>query len=827
MDYFVWRFSRGLVDYWRTAAHISAFFAHFFTVSLLAKTIFWPWKRDFTASRTQGFDPKEWFNRHVFNLFSRFLGFLIKFFVILIWLAWEIIWWTGVIVFFPIWILFPLVIILVLLNITKEISHATSIENVNLLVLASSIALIVFIISIESIVFKSRRLNRLIETDYQNPNLDDPWFLSLCAHLLVDPDTLKNSWLNENLKDILISAHLSRTEFDKIANWEILKQVERTKKQCWWSKENIFKTRPLTEDWVFGWTFNLNNFSQNLDFRKGNDSLAIINLKELEILKNALAEGNGVNVVITGETGTGRKRLVENLALDISRRNIPTRLAGKKIVDFQLDNLLATSGGEEDKIYLLKKVFIEACTAGNIILFIPTLGNYLESGPEEEQIGRIDITPILTTFLENAGIQIVTVAGQQELNTLFQSHPNLAKYFKVIQLQEPDMEDCLILLCEKGNQLESQYGKLVTYGAIKKALELSSRYLQEVAMPKRALDFLEEAVSYLNDKNPGDHIIKEAEVEIFASQKIGSPVGTLKDKEKEQLENMEETMKEKIVGQTEAISAVASALRRRRLDLSNPNRPAGCFLFLGPTGVGKTHTAEVLANLYYRGESRMARLDMSEYQGEDGVAKLLGDASSKVEGYFRKILSANPFNLILLDELEKASREVHQLLLQIMEEGMAKTGTGKKLNFRETIIIATSNAESLLIQELVKKNESYTATQKTVIDKIQQDRIFSPELLNRFDEIIVFHPLRQDEMIKIADLNMKDLKKRLLNKEIIISYDEAFIQKLARVGFDPVFGARELRRVVEKQIEDAIAKDFLAGKIVKGKEFMLPSKYLK
>jgi ATP-dependent Clp protease ATP-binding subunit ClpA len=262
------------------------------------------------------------------------------------------------------------------------------------------------------------------------------------------------------------------------------------------------------------------------------------------------------------------------------------------------------------------------------------------------------------------------------------------------------------------------------------------------------------------------------------------------------------------------------------LDLSNPERPAGCFLFLGPTGVGKTHTAEVLAKIYFGGEDRMARLDMSEYQGEDGVTKLLGDPAGKIEGYLQKILSANPFGLILLDELEKASISVHQLLLSIMEEGIAKTGTGKKLNFRESIIIATSNAEALLIQDLVKKGEKYSSMYQKVVDKIQQDRIFTPELLNRFDEMIVFHSLDQVELVQVADLALKELKKRLASKDILIVYDQSFVLQLAKIGYDPVFGARELRRVVEKEIEGAIAQDMLSGKIEKEKEFKLPIEYL-
>lgn len=819
------------MDYWRIVARFAEFFTYLFAVPLLVRTLFLPWKRDIVPPGNQALDLNEWFKRHLFNVFSRIFGLVIKLFTLLFWFVEEIVWWGLSIILFPLWLFSPLVIFGVLLNISISIpiflNHNQ--PDINFWAIAIGAITIIVLVGIEIVTFKAFRLGRMLDINSQNPRPNELWFISLCVHLLVDIETLRESWMKDGLKELLVPAHLGRSEFDRITSWEIARQVTYIKEKCWWLRENLFKKRPLTEDWVFGWTFTLNNFSRDLYFNY-KDSLAKINTKELEILKNSLAETDGVNIVIVGEPGTGRSRLVKNLALDLSQRNVPARIIGKKILDFQLDNLLAASSAEEDKIYLLEKALLEACSAGNIIIFIPTLRQYLDTETQKRQkgqIGKIDISSILTNFLENTGIQIITCASQQEVGVLFQSYPSLTKYFKIIQLQEPDLEDCLLLLCEKAVQLENKYGKLITYGALKKSLEISNRYFQEVAMPKKALDFLEEAISYVNDKNPEDHVIKDSDIEIFASDKLGSPIGSLKNSEKEQLVNLEEKMMGKIVGQTEAIKAVAGALRRKRLDISSPERPAGCFLFLGPTGVGKTYTAEVLAELYYGGEDRIARLDMSEYQGIEGINKLLGDASGEIEGYFRKILAANPFNLILLDELEKASREIHQLLLQIMEEGMAKTGTGKKLNFRETIIIATSNAEALLVQELVKKNEAYETTQKTVIDRIQRDRIFSPELLNRFDEIVVFHPLGQDELYRVAELALKNLRKRLLNKEIVMDYNEAFAKKLAETTYDPVFGARELRRVVEKQIEDAIAKDLLAGNIIRGRKFSLPLNYLK
>lgn len=829
MNYLLWRFSGGFASYFKFAGRIMAYLAHIFAVRLMFRTLFWPWKRDITPPRSQGFDVKEWFNRHFLNFFARVIGFLIKLFTLILWLLLEILWMSAFLVFFPVWAAAPLVFLILMYYLFISVLQITNGTSKEWLDLAVQFAIYLFpavlLCITELKVKKSWKLSKLLATDIKNPDPQSPWFQSICAHLLINPNDLQEAWGNDKLKKILLNSRLSREEFDKLINLEIAKQTENTRKKCWWLRDNLMSRRPFTEDWVFGWTFNLNRFSSPLKSAPGH-LIAKTNLQELMVLKNILAENEGANVVIVGEVGTGRQRLLQNLISDIRNRDVPAGLIGKRILEFHLDSLIASNDIPGDKVLLVEKALLEAAGAGNIILFIPSLQNYLGTAGAQENLGQTDISAILSTFLEKTNLQIITAATPEEIHQVLRAKPQLTKYIQLIKLEEPSLEECLVILADKGQELEQKFGKLITYGAIKKASEISYRYLQNQAMPKRALNFLEETINFLHNNNPADHIIKEGDIELFASQKIKQSIGAIQDGEKKQLLELEKEMQNRIVGQREAINATVSALRRRRLDLSSPERPAGCFLFLGPTGVGKTHTAETLAKLYFREEDRMARLDMSEYQENDAITKLLGDAAGKIEGYFHKVLSRDPFSLILLDELEKASREVHQLLLQIMEEGIAKTGTGVKLNFRETIIIATSNAEALLIQKLIKEKESYEAIQKNVVDRIQKDGIFSPELLNRFNEIIVFHPLEPADLVEVAKLALEDLRERLEEKEILISYDSAFQQKLAKKGYDPIFGARELRRVLEKQVEDAIAKDMLAGKIKKGEEFTLPIEYL-
>jgi len=839
--YLAWRFSLSIIAYWKVVLNFSIFWFHWFGILLLLKTLFATWKRDIEPA-TKGFSFKEWFNRHLFNLFSRLIGFIVRGLTIVFTITLEIFWWIISIAIFPLWFLLPATLIVLLIRIPDSInsinfsqtqtasltSTVTNYENIftSLLTLIGIILLIIILVLIEIRVIKSQYEKRYLTPDTDNPK-NHPWFKSVALRLSIDYDTLRNIWNKEELKNLLRTNGITQKEFEKLVNWEITFQKEIYQKRFWWRKDYLKNVKPLTESWAFGWTFMLDKFSRTLSYHTGLPFLSSLHPKPLELLKSALKEQAGSNVILTGDTGVGKTRLVEELAKQISSRSDTTELSNKRFVKFQLDDLLAVSSKENVKIKLLKKVFAETVAAGNIILFIPSLYSYLEPTESDDKIGEVDISMILVEFLSSTDIHIVTTATARELNSVMQKKSNLAKYFKVIKLEEPNDADSLLAVRREAQILESKHGVLISYSGMKKALTSGKRYSQEPAMPGRAVDFLQELVVYWTNKKEDKHfLINSQDVEEFASIKYGFSMGEVKKGEKEQLLKIEKEMEKMIIGQRPAIKATSSALRRRRMDLSNPERPAGCFLFIGPTGVGKTHTAEVLADLYFKSQAKIARFDMSEYQDQDAIQKLLGDASGKIEGQFHKVLTENPFNLILLDELEKASKEVHQILLQIMEEGMAKTGTGQKLNFRESIIIATSNAKSEFIRKMFNQKENYDKIKKVSLEKIHNEGIFSPELLNRFDDIIAFHPLNPNQVFEVTGLILKGLVKRLEKQDILVSYAPEFQKRLAEVGFDRTFGARQIRRVVQTNIEDAVAKDLLEGNIQKGEKFELPLKYL-
>ena len=448
MNYLFWRFGRGLGSYWTFVGRIGFFLSHIFAVKLLLRTLFWPWKRDLTLPATQGFNPGEWLKRHGFNLFARLIGSIVKTLTVFLWLILELLWLSLAAFFFPVWIISPAVMLyLVFLAINSGVKTAALDAN-NIITITACLISLLFLIIIELKVKKNWKISQLLFPDRGNPDLKSPWFQSLCAHLLLEPTILKDAWINEKLKKILLGARLTREEFDKITNYEIQGQVSAAKEKSWWLRENILSKKPFTEDWVFGWTFTLNRFARTIRPMELNSSFSV-NGKELKILKNTLAENTGINVAIVGEVGTGRERLLDNLVSDINNRNVPQALLSKKIIELYLDNLLAESNFSEDKLLLLQKALLEAISAGNIILYLPSLSNYLASPQNENDLGQANISNIIINLLNDTNLQIITLATPSEIHKVLQDKPQLVKYFDLIKLEEPVLEDSLILMIEK------------------------------------------------------------------------------------------------------------------------------------------------------------------------------------------------------------------------------------------------------------------------------------------------------------------------------------------------------------------------------------------
>jgi len=370
-----------------------------------------------------------------------------------------------------------------------------------------------------------------------------------------------------------------------------------------------------------------------------------------------------------------------------------------------------------------------------------------------------------------------------------------------------------MIIEEEVLKIEKSANVFFLFKSIKEIIDLTDKYIQTAPFPKKAIDLLEEVVIYAL-RVARTRKIKPEVVEALISEKTEIPIGKVAEEEKEVLLNLEDLIHQSLIDQEEAVSEVANALRRARADFGQRKKSIGNFLFLGPTGVGKTETAKCLARIYFGSEKKIIRLDMSEYQTTESITRLIGTVTEP--GYFTTKVREDPFSLILLDEIEKAHPNVLNLFLQVLDEGNLTDGAGRSVDFKNTIIIATSNAGAELIRQAIKERKDLINYKEEFIDEILKKGIFKPEFLNRFDDIVLYKPLSKKDLEKIVELNLNDLRKGLLEKNIEFLILPELIQKIAELGFNPQFGAREIKRVIQDKVENNIARTILSDKIKAG-----------
>ncbi|HRY63299.1 MAG TPA: AAA family ATPase, partial [Patescibacteria group bacterium] len=389
---------------------------------------------------------------------------------------------------------------------------------------------------------------------------------------------------------------------------------------------------------------------------------------------------------------------------------------------------------------------------------------------------------------------------------------SLLKILQKVPVNEPNNDEAVRILEAKALQFEGQHRVYFSYQALQAAVKLAGQYLHDEYLPEKAIKLLEEATLVVKTKKGERAIVGSNDVAEVIAELTNIPVTKITMEEGKKLLNLEKMMQEKVVGQSEAINMIGSALRRARTEMRGTNRPIASFLFMGPTGVGKTQVTKTLAEVYYGSETNMVRLDMSEYQSDDALAKMIGDARTGKGGYLTEKIRRYPFSLILLDEVEKANPRILDLFLQVLDDGRLTDASGKTVDFTNTIIIGTSNAGTGFIQESIREGKNMAVIREVLIDNYLKE-YFRPELINRFDGIVVFSPLEMKDVVEIARMFLRQLAERLEEKGIEFGFEEEAVEELAKLGFDPTMGARPLRRVVQDKIEDALAKLFLENKL--------------
>lgn len=617
----------------------------------------------------------------------------------------------------------------------------------------------------------------------------------------------------ENATKFLLSQELTENDVMEILLW--VREVFREDKQRHFVMH--FTGYGVFDFFIYGWDTLVKEYSYDITYSVINKHVAPIvgRTAEFKQMVGALSKNTSNNVILIGEPGVGKSSLVRRLALE-SYRDSQFVLSHRKVYELLADRLLAgvqNSGDLETRLTLLLS---ELEHAGNIILFIQNIENIFGGGGFS-----FDMSGVLFQYLKNGRIQIIGTTTPSFYKQILEKKTSIINMFERIRLEEPPRESVFKMIAAHADIIEDEYKVTISYKAIHESIELSSTYLPDVYLPGKAIDLLSDAASQV--RIAGKKEVTKADVTKIIEGKTHIVLEKPTDDEKKTLLSLEDEMHKRVIGQSEAIDAVAKSIRRLRSGFSQHTRPISVFLFLGPTGVGKTETAKALAATYFGDENAMIRLDMSEYQTQNEVERLLGGVpgGEELASSLPEAVRLHPFSLLLLDEFEKAHPHILDIFLQIFEDGRLTDNQGKTVSFKNTIIIATSNAGSELIREMVRQKTQEGELKNVLVENLLETGQFKPELLNRFDDVIVFKPLTPSEAGEIASLLLSHSLKSLEDDQIFLTFDATVVQKVVRESFDEEAGARNMRRYIGSTIEDYISRLILEDKLPRGTHAVL------
>ncbi|HSH55573.1 MAG TPA: AAA family ATPase [Candidatus Limnocylindrales bacterium] len=597
------------------------------------------------------------------------------------------------------------------------------------------------------------------------------------------------------LLDFLQHIKLSRVDVEAVIGWlGRLLDVMQAEKPYFGG---------IGRDWANGFTPKLNQFGTNISLSIEQHGAHFGYLTEsagVLAVKSAFSQGAST-VALIGEPGVGKTSHVNALAQLLLEEKTDRNLEHRQIISLNPSAILSSAHGPGDLEHIVMSLLTEASQAGHIILFLDDAQLFFSSGP-----GAFDMTRILLPIVQSRSIQLVMALTGQDYQRLKVSNPAFASLLTPVVLSEPPEHDVMRVLEDAALSFEHQHKVLVSYEALQEAYRLAGRYVQEMAYPGKAIQVLEQSLSHAEHGS----IITPSSVQLAIEQSRGVKVGTAAPAETDTLLNLEDKIHERMINQSEAVKVVADALRRARAGVANPRRPIGSFLFLGPTGVGKTELAKAVAATYFGDEQNMIRLDMSEYQQAEDVSRLLSNGADESKSLILAVRQS-PFSVVLLDEIEKAHPNILNLLLQLLDEGQLTDTAGRSVSFKDCVVIATSNAGAQTIREQIAAGEAISSFQNALLDELMNSGQFRPELLNRFDEIVLFRPLNQSELAQVVGLMMQGINETLAAQHITVELTEAATMKIVETGYDARLGARPMRRALQRAVENSIASRILKG----------------
>ncbi|TSC84770.1 MAG: chaperone ATPase [Parcubacteria group bacterium Gr01-1014_13] len=556
----------------------------------------------------------------------------------------------------------------------------------------------------------------------------------------------------------------------------------------------------------------LNSFSSDLTMlaHYGELNQCVARSHEIEDIYQVI-DGGEHNVILVGEPGVGKRTIVEGIAQSMIEDDVPKRLKDKRLVRLSVSALLAGTS-PAGAVERLRAIMEEMSRARNVILFINNLHELV--GVSTGESGSLDIAGTLAEFLSNKRfLTIATTTPEDYSRHILNS--SVKDVFTKVAIAEMNEDQAIQVLESRAGSLEYKQNVFFSYDAIAKAVKYAVKFIHEAYLPGNALEIITEAAAFTHNKKGMNSIVTKEEVAAVVTEKTKIPLSAISSDESSKLLLLEEEMHKRVIGQEEGVTAVANALRRARAEMRSTKRPIANFLFLGPTGVGKTELAKTIAEVYFGGENKMIRLDMSEYQDKSGISRLIGMPGEKGTGLLTEAVRRNPFSLLLLDEIEKADPDVLNLFLQVMDDGRLSDSAGHAYDFTNVILIATTNAGTAYVQEQNKNGMSHEDLLNQLLHG-ELKQYFRPEFLNRFDGIILFNPLSRADIKKIAGIMFDRIAKSAEAKGVELKATDDALEFLADVGFDPEFGARPMRRALQEKVENKLAELFLQGKLKRG-----------
>ena len=804
MEFLSWYYSKGVEYYINSWLSSLRGVSHYFSIPLLLKTLFSPWKRLIVVDKSPGFNFQKKFEAFTFNMISRGIGAIVRFTLLWVGMVFILFSFLGGAVGLVFWLVLPFFGIGVYSKYQRQ--PANYIKDLLFRLKSSKASKIVTIFDNAAGQFVLGHTGLNLQDLIDNADKEKLSLQSLRAETygeVIEKLLKYNVWNS----DFFNKKKIKGEDLLLASSWWDKKQTEETK-----LGGDYFGRPGLALEMTFGYTPTLNQYSVDLSTPQSYSHRLIGRKNIVSRMERILSSGS--NVILMGDPGVGKKTVVLEFAKKASNGQLGLKMTFKRVLEFDYNSLLSQSLDLNRKKTELALIFEEASLAGNIILMIRDIHRLTHSDVE-----GYDFTDIFEEYMEKGNLKIIAIATNSDYERFITPNLRLRKFLEKVEVTQPTKDEAMEILIESAQRWEGLTGMNIMVPTLREILIQSDRYVTEVPFPEKAIELLDAVITYCEQKRKNKLEIED--VNAVLAERTGVSFSRLSAQELKRLNEIEDIIHQKLINQDVAINLIGKTLRAKTIGVIKEDRPLGSFLFLGPTGVGKTETAKVLAKVYFGTTEAIQRFDMAEYSGSEGLERLIGSAGKNLPGALTTAIKNRPASLLLLDEIEKASKEIYNLFLALLDEGVITDAFGKRIIGRHLFVIGTSNAGAEFIRQSVQKGVRGEDLQKEVLNYVMEKELFSPEFINRFDGVVVYEPLRKEHLVKIAKLMLNDLSENLKVKGIGFTATEETYEKLATDGYEPAFGARPMKRLVNINLGDLISRAILSGEIKEGDKIEL------